>query len=98
LLNINIDKWYIYKFLSKKLFFDIFYNKISIILLINNYKVFFNYFERGILEFLGPLGIIYVNNNIFNLYIYKLNTGLIYHYSYLFLIFSVFIIINNLLF
>ena len=92
--------YYIYKFLSKKWYFDNIYNKFIALYLFNfGYKISFKIIDRGYFELLGPLGIV----RIFNFLSIRssfFQSGLIYHYILIiFISFILFIFwYNNLLF
>jgi len=87
---------YIYKFLSKKWYFDNIYNYYFV-----DYFLKFGYFnfkviDRGIIELIGPLGLVKLFFNL-SYFLNLLQNSSIYHYGLMF-IFSLFltiIIINN---
>ena len=77
---------YIYNFLNKKWYFDRLYNQF-ITQNVLNYSLRFTYkdLDRGIVEILGPSGIIQVINNTQNNLKY-LQTGNIFHYLFILLL------------
>jgi hypothetical protein len=85
--------YYLYKFLSKKWYFDIIYNKYVVFNLLKfGYHISFKMIDRGFFELLGPLGIVRILNNI-SVYISFLQSGLIFHYILIiFISFVIFIL------
>jgi len=80
-----------YNFFNKKWFFDKIYNEyITQNLLVFGYKISYKLIDRGIIEVLGPLGLSFVISQKAKL-LYKLQTGIIYHYT-------LFLLINSVLF
>jgi len=78
--------YYIYSFFSKKWYFDNIYNKyVAGNLLFFGYNVSFKLLDRGIIELIGPLGIVRLLN-IMSSKISKLQSGLIYHYAFIMII------------
>ena len=88
--------FYIYNFFFNKWYIDIIYNKIIIRFLMSvSYKNVV-FIDRGLIELLGPLGIV----RFINFLISKLNniqTGFIYNYLFIF-IFSIFFLLLNFFF
>jgi len=76
----------LYNFLNKKWFFDKVYNEyLTQVLLKFGYRVSYKIIDRGIIEILGPLGL----SNVISAkssFLYKLQSGFIYHYTLLMLI------------
>src|SRR5690606_19452352 len=75
----------IFKFLSKKWYFDKLYNDIlgSFTLMVA-YNITFKILDRGIFEILGPVGISSsISSSLSKLRLF--HSGLLYHYSLLFL-------------
>ena len=88
--------FYLIKFISGKWLFDFIYNKyINKLLLIWGYNISFKLVDRGLIELLGPLGLVRLGNILSN-FIIKLQTGVIYNYIFLIFIglFFIIIIIN----
>ena len=84
--NINkFDNFFSYKlllFFSKRWYFDLLYNKVIYFFLNISYYHFVYILDRGIIEFLGPSGIIeYFTNNML-IFLNKMQSGYIYHYGY----------------
>jgi len=83
---------YIYTFLNKKWYFDRFYNQyISQTILNLSYTLTYKDIDRGLLEKVGPTGIIQFLF-FFTNYLKFLQSGLMYHYLF-FIFFSIFIIV-----
>jgi NADH:ubiquinone oxidoreductase subunit 5 (subunit L)/multisubunit Na+/H+ antiporter MnhA subunit len=84
----------LYRFFSNKWYIDILYNKIIVkyffILSYNNLK----YIDRGLIELIGPLGIVRILNILINKY-NKIQTGYLYNYIFIFILSLFFIIFNN---
>ena len=75
--------FYIFKFLSKKWYFDNIYNKFIVYnLFFFGYNISFKLIDRGFFEKLGPLGITQCFNMI-SIRIAFLQTGLLYHYIFI---------------
>ena len=83
----------IYNFLNKKWFFDKIYNEYFVQSLLNiSYRVSYKIIDRGIIEVFGPLGLtVIISKNANNLY--KLQSGLLYHYTLIILISITFILV-----
>lgn len=83
----------IYNFLNKKWFFDKMYNEYFVQNLLNiSYKVSYKIIDRGIIEVFGPLGLtVIITKKAQNLY--KLQSGLLYHYTLIFLVSITFILL-----
>ena len=77
----------LYTFLNKKWFFDKIYNSFIIKQFsLLGFGTAYSNIDKGIIEFLGPFGFVNLFYRI-SYFIFKGNTGYIYHYSY-FLIFG----------
>lgn len=78
---------YIQKLLSKKFFFDIFYNKVIIngFWLMLSYDYIYKYFDKILLEIFGPTGLSYIIYKS-SYKIRKMHLGIIFIYSVYFLI------------
>ena len=74
--------YYLYSFLVKKWYFDVIYNEFLVKNITDfGYYISFKGVDRGLLELIGPLGII----RILKIFIKKISsfqTGLIYHYIF----------------
>ena len=84
----------LYTFLNRKWFFDKVYNEYIIQpSLIVSYNITYKVIDRGIIEVLGPSGI---SKLVFNnaTVLQRLQTGFIYHYAFLMLIFVSFVTIQ----
>ena len=92
-LNTLYKNYYsIYHFLSKKWYFDEFYNRIiSKSILHFSYHISFKTLDRGVIELIGPLGIVYLIKKL-SLNISKAQTGLIYHYIFVMILGITFIL------
>lgn len=74
-----------YTFFNKKWFFDKIYNEyLTQILLKFGYRISYKIIDRGIIEVFGPLGLSNIISKKAN-FLYKLQTGFIYHYTLLML-------------
>jgi NADH-ubiquinone oxidoreductase chain 5 len=83
----------IYIFLNKKWFFDKLYNEYFVQNILNvSYRVSYKIIDRGIIEIFGPLGLTLIISKKAN-YLYKLQSGLLYHYTLIILIISTFILL-----
>jgi hypothetical protein len=79
LISINIMK-YLYIFFAKRWFFDIYYfEKLAKPLLGFGYYVTFRYLDRGIIEWIGPYGLVKIIQNV-SAKISFISSGYIYHY------------------
>nr|YP_009485485.1 NADH dehydrogenase subunit 5 [Melosira undulata]AVR57549.1 NADH dehydrogenase subunit 5 [Melosira undulata] len=87
-LKINFFGNSLYNFLNKKWYFDKIYNEIIAQTLLKfSYRISYKIIDRGIIEILGPYGLgQLINKKAF--YLYKLQSGILYHYTLSFLIFS----------
>jgi NADH:ubiquinone oxidoreductase subunit 5 (subunit L)/multisubunit Na+/H+ antiporter MnhA subunit len=87
--------YYFYNYTEKRSMTDRIYNKIFAFMEFRNAKVyFFDYFERGVLEVIGPKGI--TDGTMFLSRVSKrLTTGLVHNYLFFSLIFLLLIIILN---
>lgn len=85
----------IYNFLNKKWFFDKIYTEYVVQNVLNiSYRVSYKIIDRGIIEIFGPLGLtVAISQKANNLY--KLQSGLLYHYILIILISITFILIIN---
>ena len=87
----------IYNFFNKKWYFDRIYNQlITNNILYCSYAFSYKDIDRGILEMLGPYGIIRIIKDSFN-FIKTYQTGNIFHYLFIFFI-SIIIILFGLIF
>ena len=80
----------IYWFFNKKWYFDNIYNNISDFLMYLSYHFFFKLLDRGILELIGPLGVVLLINKIKKI-LFKIHTG--YYYHYILIIFFILVIL-----
>jgi len=88
---------YIYNFLSRKWYFDRIYNQfIGQNSLYFGYHIAYKDIDRGLIEIVGPSGIIYLINEIQNT-VKNYQTGNIFHYLFLFFL-SIVIIVFVLIF
>jgi len=95
LFKVKISKVgrHIYTFLNRKWFFDKIFNEyITQPVMKMSYNVTYKVIDRNIIEVLGPLGI---SNSVYKIstMLQRLQTGFIYHYSFLILIFISIIIL-----
>lgn len=92
---------YFYNFLNKKWYFDkVYYELINQNLLKISYNVTYKLVDKGIIEFFGPYGLLFIFSNWSNKII-RIQTGFIFHYSlliFLGLIFLVSIILISIYF
>jgi NADH-ubiquinone oxidoreductase chain 5 len=82
LANINnyVKFYYLYKFLSKKWYFDEIYNGYIVnYIFFFGYKISFKIIDRGFIEIFGPLGLTRYLNFI-SIKFSNYQSGLIYHY------------------
>lgn len=76
----------LYNFLTKKWFFDKVYNEqIGQFFFNFGYLISYKIIDRGIFEILGPYGFSLIFSKL-STYVFKAQTGFIYHYTFLFLI------------
>jgi len=88
----------IYNFLNRKWYFDRVYNEFVGQNALNiSYHYSYKDIDRGLIEKLGPSGIVNSIKFIFN-YINILQSGLIYHYLFLFLFFTILFIFISICF
>lgn len=81
-LNKYTKTYYIYSFFIRKWYFDTIYNHFIVKNILSfGYNVSFKSLDRGLFEYLGPLGIVRSLAVITNK-VSKLQTGLIYHYAF----------------
>jgi len=91
-LKMSITGKKIYNFLNKKWFFDKVYNEyISQLFFTMSYTVTYKIIDRGIIEVFGPMGLSSIITKKAS-YISKLQTGYLYHYTFLMLIGLTFIL------
>ena len=84
-LKMSIFGKKIYNFFNKKWFFDKVYNEyISQLFFTISYTVTYKIVDRGIIEVLGPMGLSSIITKKAS-YISKLQTGYLYHYTFLML-------------
>jgi len=82
----------IYTFLNKKWFFDKIFNEyLSQNILNFGYRISYKIIDRGIIEIFGPLGLTTIVSKKAN-FLYKLQSGVLYHYTLLILISTTFIL------
>ena len=87
---------YFYNFLNKKWFFDkIYYEFINQNILQISYSISYKLVDKGIIEFFGPTGLLYIFSN-WSKKIITIQTGYIFHYSLLIFLSLIFLI--NILF
>ena len=87
---------YIYNFFFNKWYIDIIYNKIIMKFFVNiSYKNVV-FIDRGLIELIGPLGIVRSINFVMNK-LNNLQTGFIYNYLFIFIL-SIFILLLNFFF
>lgn len=78
--------YYIYSFFSKKWYFDNIYVYFIVDTIFHfGYKISFKMIDRGLLELIGPLGIVRLFNEL-SKKISKMQSGFIYHYALLMVI------------
>jgi NADH:ubiquinone oxidoreductase subunit 5 (subunit L)/multisubunit Na+/H+ antiporter MnhA subunit len=82
----------IYRFLSKKWYFDLLYNNIFVFNLLKGfYTLTFKLIDRGLIEFFGPLSLVrLINKASFSLS--YIQTGLLYNYIFVVLLGVIFFI------
>lgn len=83
-INLIIYKnlYYFYSFFNKKWYFDIIYNHYIVYrILYFGYNISFKLVDRGIIELLGPLGLVRLIA-VISRQVSLLQTGLIYHYAF----------------
>ena len=84
--NLKLNKKGVYKFLTKKWYFDKIYNELIVQTLLNlGYNITFKLIDRGILEIVGPYGLV-TNINKISKEVSKVQSGLVYHYALLMII------------
>jgi NADH-ubiquinone oxidoreductase chain 5 len=85
-LKMSIYGKKIYNFFNKKWFFDKVYNEyISQLFFTSSYTITYKIVDRGIIEVLGPMGLSSLITKKAS-YISKLQTGYLYHYTFLMLV------------
>jgi NADH-ubiquinone oxidoreductase chain 5 len=84
-LKMSVSGKKIYSFFNKKWFFDKIYNEyISQFFFTISYTVTYKIIDRGIIEIFGPIGLSsFITQKA--LYISKLQTGYLYHYTFIIL-------------
>ncbi len=93
LVSLNLYKklYYFYSFFVKKWYFDIIYNSYIVnSVLYFGYNISFKMLDRGLIEIIGPLGIVRNLKQSIS-HMYKIQSGLIYHYILMMVISIVFI-------
>jgi len=89
--------YYIYSFFIRKWYFDVIYNNYVVKLILNfGYNISFKVLDRGLIELLGPLGIVRLLSYI-SYKFSKLQSGLIYHYALIIIIGITFFILLYIL-
>jgi len=84
-LKMSISGKKIYNFFNKKWFFDKVYNEyISQLFFTISYTITYKIIDRGIIEIFGPMGLSSIIAKKAS-YISKLQTGYLYHYTFLML-------------
>lgn len=79
-LGVYYNVYHFYSFLVKKWYFDIIYNYFVVnSVLYFGYNISFKLLDRGLIETMGPLGIVRSIKTTIR-YMSKLQTGMIYHY------------------
>jgi NADH-ubiquinone oxidoreductase chain 5 len=82
----------VYNFLNKKWFFDKIYNEfITQSALSFGYRVSYKIIDRGIIELLGPLGLSNLVSKKATI-LHELQTGFLYHYAFLMLVGTTFLV------
>lgn len=75
----------VYSHLNRKWNFDIVYNEFIVSNLLKfGYSISFKLFDRGFIEIIGPTGLVMVTRKL-SKQMSSLHSGMIYHYSYLFM-------------
>lgn len=76
----------LYKFFNRKWYFDNIYNEFIMNgLMIASYRLFVKSVDKGVLEFLGPLGLSRFFNSA-SIKVSGFQSGLVYHYAFIFLV------------
>ncbi|RQM24846.1 hypothetical protein B5M09_006069 [Aphanomyces astaci] len=98
-LKISKIGLFFYNFLNKKWFFDkIYYELINQNILQISYNITYKLVDKGIIEFFGPYGLLFIFSN-WSKKVIKIQTGFIFHYSlliFLSLIFLTFVILISI--
>ena len=82
----------LYNFLNRKWFFDKLYNEFVVQTSFRfGYDISYKIIDRGIIEIFGPMGLSYLLKNKASLYS-KLQSGYLYHYTFLILVSSTFLL------
>lgn len=82
----------LYTFFNNKWHFDYIYNSFIVIPMLNfGNNITYKLIDRGIIEFLGPVGIGRIITNI-SIYLSRIQSGLIYQYAFIFFIFTTIIL------
>ena len=72
----------VYSFFSKKWYFDLIYNKYIVHKILGfGYNVTFKIIDRGLIELVGPLGLVRVIKSL-TTKAAQLHSGFIYHYTF----------------
>lgn len=86
---------FLFFLISKKWFFDFFYNKFIVYTILNfGYMISYKNIDRGFLELIGPVGLTSIVKKSFTL-LNSLQTGQLTHY--IFFIFSFFLILSGII-
>jgi NADH-ubiquinone oxidoreductase chain 5 len=73
----------LYSFFSKKWYFDLIYNTFIVRTILNfGYNISFKFIDRGLIELIGPLGIVRILS-VFIKRVSLLQSGYIYHYTFI---------------
>jgi len=81
-----------YRFFSYKWYIDVLYNKIIVKYFFNISYSYVKYIDRGLIELIGPLGIVR-SLNFFMLRVNLIQTGFLYNYIFLFILSIIFILL-----
>lgn len=77
---------WLYSFFNRKWYFDNVYNDFLMNSVVKSgYSVFVKSIDKGLLEFLGPLGLSFFFKDL-SLKISNFQTGLVYHYAFMLLV------------
>ena len=86
----------VFGFLTKKWYFDIIYNEFLVRTCLNfGYKISFKLLDRGVIELIGPFGIVKVVTNLVRR-VSLLQTGFIFNYAFMMLSGVTFILVSLL--
>ena len=82
----------VYRFLSKKWYFDLVYNNLFVFNLLKSfYSLTFKVIDRGLVEFFGPLSLVRLTSS-FSVFFSRVQTGFMYHYIFVFLLGIIFFV------